>query len=139
MILRPHVVALLVAAPAAALPPIAVAADPPVFRTPSHNIACAVSRSALRCDMRLLGNPAARKPPSCRFDYGHAFGVTRQGARGRRLCVSDAIDVRRAATVPYGRTWRRAGFSCRVRTTGLRCVNPRGHGFALRKGRQRLF
>jgi hypothetical protein len=89
--------------------------------------------------MRVLGNPAPRKPRSCRFDYGHSFGVTRRGARGRRLCVSDAVDVRRAATVRYGDTWRRGGFSCRVRRSGLRCVNSRGHGFALRKGRQRLF
>ena len=128
------VIVLLLAAPAAAQ-----AADPEMFETPSRNIACVVQGSQLRCDMRQLGNAAPRRPASCEFEYGNAFGITRNGSRGRRLCISDAVGGPGTPVVAYGRTWRRGGFTCRVRESGLRCTNSRGHGFELRRGRQRLF
>jgi hypothetical protein len=119
-------------------PPSADAADPTRFRTPSGNIGCMTFESTLRCDMRRLGNARAEKPDSCEFDYGNAFGVTKTGRRGRILCVSDAVGFDHPV-IAYGRTWRRNGFACRVRQSGLRCTNRRGHGFELRIGRQRLF
>ena len=127
------------AATAAMLPASASAADPQMWQTPSGNIACAAFGKQLRCDMRKLGNPAAKQPASCEFDYGKAFGVDRNGKRGKRLCVSDAVGGPGTPTVAYGTTWRRNGFRCRVRKSGVRCTNPGGHGFALRIGRQRLF
>jgi hypothetical protein len=72
-------------------------------------------------------------------DWGHAFSVTRTASRGRRICVTDAVGGPGTPTVAYGRTWRRGGFACSVRSTEIRCANGRGHGFALRIGRQRLF
>lgn len=122
-----------------ALPASAAAADPRMWQTPSGNIACAAFGAQLRCDMRELGNAPARQPASCEGDYGNAFGVGRNASRGRRLCVTDAVGGPGTPTVRYGRTWRRNGFRCRVRETGVRCVNRRGHGFFLRRGLQRLF
>lgn len=124
---------------AAALPATASAADPQMWQSPSGNIACGSFGAQLRCDMRRLGNPAAKQPASCEFDYGRAFGISRNGKRGRRLCVSDAVGGPGTPTVAYGKTWRRGGFRCRVRRSGVRCTNPGGHGFELRIGRQRLF
>jgi hypothetical protein len=117
----------------------ASAADPPMWQTPSHNIACAAFESSLRCDMRRLGTRRPRTPASCDFDFGQAFGVDRSSAKGRRLCVSDAVGGPGTPVVRYGRTWRRDGFTCTVKRSGVRCTNPRGHGFELRIGRQRLF
>jgi hypothetical protein len=122
-----------------AAPASAQAADPQMFETPSRNIACAQFETTLRCDMRQLGNAAPKRPASCEFDYGRAFGVTRAGSKGKRLCVSDAVGGPGTPVVGYGRTWRRGGFVCKVRETGLHCTNKRGHGFELRRGRQRLF
>ena len=122
-----------------AAPASASAADPQMWQTPSGNIACVTFESQLRCDIRVLGNPSPPTPESCEGDYGNAFGVSRRGSRGRRLCVTDAVGGPGTPVVRYGRTWRRNGFRCRVRRSGVRCVNPRGHGFFLRRGLQRLF
>ena len=131
----------LLAATAVALaaPAAAAAADPVMFETPSRNIACIVQGSSLRCDMRELGNAAAPKPDSCEFDYGHAFGITKNGRKGRRLCISDAVGGSGTPVVGYGRTWRRGTFTCTVKRSGVRCKNRGGHGFELRRGLQKLF
>jgi hypothetical protein len=115
------------------------AADPPMFQSPSGNVACALQGSQVRCDMRRVGNALPRRPSRCIGDWGHSFVVTRTGSRGRRICVTDAVGGPDLATIAYGRTWRRGGFACSVRRTGVRCVNGRGHGFSLRIGLQRLF
>jgi hypothetical protein len=117
----------------------ALAADPPMWQSPSGNIACALQGSEVRCDMRRIGVSPPARPSRCFGDFGHAFVVTRTGSRGRRICVTDAVGGPRTPTIAYGRTWRRGGFRCTVRTSEVRCVNGRGHGFALRIGRQRLF
>ena len=114
------------------------ARDPRAFVTPSKNIMCTTHGSELRCDMARTGTPRPPKPESCPADYGHSFGVSRTGNRGKRLCVGDAIGPEHPV-IAYGRTWRRNGFTCRVRRSGLRCTNPKNHGFELRIGRQRLF
>ena len=133
-----RVAAIVTLAAAIAVPATAQAADPVAFKTPSGNISCTTYGNTLRCDMRRLGNARAEKPASCEFDYGNSFGITRNGRRGRILCVSDAIGPDHPV-IDYGRTWRRNGFTCRVRRSGLRCTNRRNHGFDLRIGRQRLF
>ena len=130
---------LIALAVAGAFAPAASAAEPQMWQSPSGNIACAQFGSSLRCDMRELGNPAVKQPASCEFDYGRSFGITKKGTKGRRLCISDAVGGPGTPTVRYGRTWRRNGFTCRVTKADVRCTNAGGHGFELRRGRQRLF
>jgi hypothetical protein len=115
------------------------AADGVRFRSPSGNISCELQGTRLRCDMGTLGTTRPRRPASCIGDWGHAFVISRTGSRGGRICVTDAVGGPGTPTLAYGRTWRRGGLRCTVRTSGLRCVNGRGHGFSLRIGRQRLF
>jgi hypothetical protein len=123
-----------------AFPATAAGADPQMWQTPSGNIACAQFGSSLRCDMRETGTtPPPRPSRNCEGDFGNSFGVARNASRGRRLCVSDAVGGPGTPTVRYGKTWRRGGFKCRVRRSGVRCTNPGGHGFFLRIGLQRLF
>jgi hypothetical protein len=124
---------LVLAAPAGAS-----AADPSAWQSPSGNIGCIYIREQLRCDMRKLGNAAPKRPASCDFDYGNAFGIGRDGVKGVRLCVSDFAGGA-GPKLKYGRTWKRGGFSCRIRESGVRCTNRLKHGFELRLGRQRLF
>ncbi len=117
----------------------AFGADPQMWETPSRNIACAQFGERLRCDMRELGNAAAKQPASCEFDYGKAFGITKNGKKATRLCISDAVGGPGTPVVGYDRTWRRGGFTCRITRANVRCTNKGGHGFELRRGRQRLF
>jgi hypothetical protein len=123
---------------ALALPAGASAADPSAFQSPSGNIGCQYMREQLRCDMRKLGNKTPKRPSSCDFDYGRAFGIGRDGVKGVRLCVSDFAGGA-GLKLKYGRTWKRGGFTCTIRESGVRCRNRLNHGFELRLGRQRLF
>ncbi|HEX8083938.1 MAG TPA: DUF6636 domain-containing protein [Solirubrobacteraceae bacterium] len=122
------------------VPATAAAKDPEQWNSPSGNIRCgSFSRQLLRCDMTELGNPRAPRPESCEFDYGNTFGIRGNGRRGFRMCVSDAIAGPDYPTLKYGTVWRRNGFRCTIRRSGVRCTNRRGHGFSLRRGRQRVF
>jgi uncharacterized protein DUF6636 len=124
---------------ALALPTAARAADPEMWQSPSGNVSCELQGARLRCDMRRIGVTPPSRPASCMGDWGHAFVIGRSGSRGRRLCITDAVGGPGTPTIRYGRVWRRGGFRCSVASSGVRCVNGRGHGFALRIGRQRLF
>lgn len=115
----------------------AVAAPPVHFQTPSHGIACWSDRAVLRCDVQAPLHPPKR-PKSCRFDWGHAFELTRTG-HGRRRCASDTVLDPKAPVLAYGKSKRFGAFTCRSRRTGLRCTNRAKHGFELARERQRLF
>ena len=121
-----------------AVPATASAADPSAFQSPSGNIGCQYQREQLRCDMKKLGNQAPKRPSRCEFDYGRAFGIGVDGVKGVRLCVSDYAGGA-GPKLKYGRTWKRGGFTCTIRESGVRCRNRLNHGFELRLGRQRLF
>jgi hypothetical protein len=108
------------------------------FRTPSKNIYCAwiSAPASLRCDILSGVRPLPPKPRSCDFDWGAGFDLRRTG-RARILCVSDSVVTSSARVLTYGWTWRRGGFTCVSRRTGLRCHNASGRGFFL--SRQRSF
>ena len=120
-------VGLLVLAPAAS-----------AFRSPSGNIGCAMTSQGVRCDIRERSWRPPPKPRSCDVDYGQGLAVDRTG-RGRFVCAGDTtLGVGR--TVAYGTLVRRGRFACRVRTTGVRCLNTRNrHGFALSRQGYRRF
>jgi hypothetical protein len=103
------------------------------FRMPSRNIECAEftdAHATLRCDIRSGLKPLPPKPRSCEFDWGAGYIMGRRG-RAHVSCVSDSVHSPSARVLRYGTTWRRDGFVCRSRTTGLRCRNAAGHGFFL--------
>jgi hypothetical protein len=112
------------------------------FETPSHHIRCgsyrvAGHRGGIRCDLDDATHPAPPRPRSCDFDFGFSFGVRTLG-RGRRLCVSDAVE-RPGHVLAYGAVWRRFGITCRSRRAGLTCRNRAGHGIFVSRDRQRVF
>ena len=108
------------------------------FRSPTGNIGCAMTSQSVRCDIRERSWRPPAKPRSCDVDFGQGVSVDRTG-RGRFVCAGDTtLGVGR--TVGYGALVRRGRFACRVRVSGVRCLNTRNrHGFALSRQGYRLF
>lgn len=108
------------------------------FRSPTGNIGCALSSQGVRCDIQQRSWRPPAKPRSCDVDYGQGLAVERTG-RGRFVCAGDTV-LGIGRTVAYGTLVRRGRFACRVRTSGVRCINTRNrHGFALSRQGYRRF
>jgi hypothetical protein len=114
------------------------------FRTPSGNIGCIYASAepglpaSVRCDIRSLLKPKPAKPRNCHLDYGDSFTLLRTG-RALVTCHGDTALDPHAPVLSYGKVWRRNGFTCASRTTGLRCSNPSGHGFFLSRAHSYRF
>jgi hypothetical protein len=114
------------------------------FRMPSNNIFCAYVASTkpaykyLRCDIESGLKPAPPKKTGHECSYGITveMNVTGKSSYG---CVSDAVYNPKAPKLKYGKTWRRAGFVCKSKKTGLRCSNKSHHGFFLSREHSFLF
>jgi hypothetical protein len=92
----------------------------------------------VRCDVKETDDPPPPRPKSCEFDYGNSFGLTRTG-KGHRNCISDSVNDPHAKVIRYGHSIKRYGIRCRSRKSGLRCTNPRHHGFFLSRAKQTLY
>jgi hypothetical protein len=113
------------------------------FRMPSGNVYCAYEHYSfapkdLRCEIRSGVKPLPPKPSWCDVDWGAGFAM-RQTGLAHILCVGDTIYDPKAKVLAYGRTWTGGGFSCTSQVAGLRCTNPRGHGFFLSRGHSYAF
>jgi hypothetical protein len=112
------------------------------FRMPSNNIGCAYHDStedkpSLRCDI-LQSSDKPAKPKSCDLDYGSAYAMNRRSSV-RTLCHGDTVMNRDAPVLPYGHTKKIGGFTCKSKTSGLRCRNKADHGFFLSRERIDVF
>ncbi len=113
------------------------------FQTPSGNIACAFFAQepdgalSLRCD---IGDVATLdpRPADCDLDWGHAFGLGRQG-QGERLCAGDTISNPSAPILHYGSRIESQGLSCTIAPEGVTCRNKAGGGFSLSRAMQTTF
>src|SRR5262249_54301678 len=122
------IIALLVLAAGGALAESSDAMEPTVYlQSPSHNIACVIVSSGVRCDIRHYSWPVPPKPKSCEFDYGGGLSLNKKG-KGYYNCVSDTV-LGMGKVLPYGRTRSLGRFRCTSKKSGMRCVNRRnGHG-----------
>ena len=109
------------------------------FHTPSKRIYCQYTTELhfLRCDVNYK-TQFTHRPSWCHFGWGQAFGLRPTGG-GQVLCVSDSTYSPTAKVIPYGRTRHYGPFTCTSTRTGLRCQNPRRHGFQLSHSKQTLF
>ena len=112
------------------------------FKTPSGNIHCQIqdfddSLTYLRCDILEIQGRMPPRPRDCEYDWGQAFALDKR--RAQRMCYSDTVMDKGLQTLPYGSTWRGAGFTCVSEPTGLTCSNRIGRGFYLSRASQRLF
>ncbi len=106
------------------------------FRMPSNNIFCAyvVSSSPrakyIRCDI-MSGIKPKLSSKGCR-EGSRGFSVNMNlTGKAKFPCSSDTVFNKRARKLKYGKTWRRGGFTCKSKKTGLRCSNRSKHGFFL--------
>jgi hypothetical protein len=103
----------------------------PSFQMPSKNIGCTLSAGSLRCDILSGLKPTPGEP--CEFDWV-GIVLARDG-RAEPNCGSDTVYDSGAPVLPYGGTWRRAGFACESSVGGLQCTNQAGQGFTLARER----
>jgi hypothetical protein len=110
------------------------------FQTPSKRIHCIYFSppAFLRCDIDTGLRPAPPRPAGCDLEWGQGLQMGRTG-RSRVVCAGDTAKDPGAPVIGYGKTWKRGGFTCTVRRTGLRCTNAAGHGFFLSAERWERF
>ncbi len=123
----------------------AAAQDLQGFQAPSHNIFCLVEQgdsstpTDLRCDLQTQTARSFAYLRGCQEDSGDSFAVTQNGAKGYEVCHGDTVRIDTLQVVPYGQTWRGAGFTCMSAPTGITCSNAGGHGFFVSKASQKVF
>jgi hypothetical protein len=125
----------------------------PGFHSPSGNIRCfavplgGTGAGTLRCEIRQASYGRALQERCMRPDgsgvdwHGFELGPT---SRGRVTCsggilYDEGTQRPSYADLPYGRTWRRAGFTCVSRVTGVTCRNARGHGLFISRASWRAW
>ena len=108
------------------------------FQTPSHNIACVMFKTGVRCDIAQHSWKAPPKPKSCDVDYGNGLSLSTHG-RATFTCAGDTI-LHMGAVLPYGQSKTKGRFRCTSLTSGVRCINrTNGHGFFLSRQVARRF
>ena len=113
------------------------------FRTPSGNIGCVYAtdyghRASLRCDIRSGLKPMPRRPKNCDLDWGDSYEMGVTGPVYVTCHGDTAIDPR-SRVLRYGTTWKKSGFACTSKRSGLRCHNKSGHGFFISRQRSYRF
>lgn len=112
------------------------------FHSPSKNIQCMIATgdyAEARCDVMDMTTKLPVPPADCDLDYGHAFTVALQDAKGGRACVGDTVADPNGTTLNYGDRIDLGGFRCTSEKSGMTCTNPAGHGFTVAKAKQSLF
>jgi hypothetical protein len=109
----------------------------PGIRSPSGNIRCYLGSSAtLHCSIGQASfarrlQARCLRPDGSGVDW-HGFELRRSGA-GVVTCSGGILynpGTQRPSyqLLPYGAIWRRVGFTCTSRTTGITCRSATGHG-----------
>ncbi|WP_157437156.1 DUF6636 domain-containing protein [Actinoplanes subtropicus] len=108
------------------------------FRTPSKNIFCDLSASAVRCDIvRKTWSPPT-KPSTCELDWGNGMYI--QGGKAGFTCTGDTLIGSASQTLEYGHADRSGSVRCTSESAGLTCVDEKtGRGFLLAVARFSLF
>lgn len=112
--------------------------DEAMFRTPSQNIACALTRSEVRCDIvRKTWQPPA-EPADCELDWGNGIAIS--DGEATITCTGDTLLGTSESTLEYGEALRAGTVRCDSQSTSLSCKDEKtGHGFTLASSRYSLF
>jgi hypothetical protein len=119
--------------------------------TPSKSIYCdylyggSKAFRYVRCGIKGKLVPREPKPKGgCQnVDYvGNRMVVGATGKGRTEPCAGDVgpfANPKGSHTVPYGKTWHGGPFSCTASKAGMKCRNPKGHGFYIAHKHWRLF
>jgi hypothetical protein len=119
----------------------------PGFHSPSGNIRCYVTSHTLRCEIKRASYSAdlqarCMRPDGSGVDW-HGFELGSAGKAAVTCSGGVLYDIGRQrpvfANLPYGRTWRRGGFTCTSRVTGVTCRNGGGHGLFISRASWRAW
>jgi hypothetical protein len=110
-----------------------------IFHTPSRNIFCALTKSAVRCDILHKTWRPPPKPADCELDWG--FGLFLERGKAGIICAGDSvIGATPQETLAYGRALRSGDVVCASESSGLTCKDQKtGGGFTLASARYSLF
>jgi hypothetical protein len=114
------------------------------FRMPSNNIFCMYVSSKsprakyLRCDIMSGLRPKPSSKGCIEGERGVSVSMNVKG-KAKYTCASDTVYNPKAKKLKYGKTWRKGGFVCKSKKTGLKCTNRSRHGFFLSRARSRRF
>ena len=112
--------------------------DEAAFRTPSKNIACALTIKSIRCDIIRKNWQPPPKPGDCTLDWG--FSLFIQNGRADFLCAGDSVIGAATTTLAYGNAVRSGDLLCDSEIVALRCIDEKtGHGFTLAVAQYGLF
>jgi hypothetical protein len=108
------------------------------FHTPSKNIYCSLTRSAVRCDIAHRSWQPPAKPADCKLDWGN--GAFIDAGKAGITCTGDTLIGAATENLPYGRGLRSGSVLCTSESAGLTCKDEKsGRGFTLAVARYRVF
>jgi hypothetical protein len=108
------------------------------FRTPSKNIACALTSKSVRCDIVRKNWQPPPKPADCELDWGS--GTFIENGRANFICAGDTVIGAATTTLAYGNALRSGDLMCDSESVALRCLDEKtGHGFSLAVAQYSLF
>ncbi|MFF5293396.1 DUF6636 domain-containing protein [Paractinoplanes globisporus] len=112
--------------------------DEVFFQTPSKNIFCSLTASAVRCDIiRKTWTPPS-KPADCELDWGNGMYI--DDGKAGFTCTGDTLIGSATATLEYGKGYRSGSVQCASESTGLTCKDEKsGRGFTLAVARYGIF
>lgn len=112
--------------------------DEAAFRTPSKNIACALTGKSVRCDIIHKNWQPPPKPADCTLDWG--FGLFIENGQASFICAGDSVIGAATTTLAYGNALRSGDLLCDSESIALRCIDEKtGHGFTLAVAQYGLF
>jgi len=108
------------------------------FHTPSKNIYCSLTRSAVRCDIAHKSWKPPTKPADCTLDWGNGMYI--DAGKAAMTCTGDTLLGSAADNLPYGRGLRSGDVVCSSESAGLTCKDEKsGRGFTLAVARYSIF
>ncbi len=119
-------------------PPPAEEVDEAMFRTPSKNIECALTKTDVRCDIVRKSWTPSPKPADCQLDWGNGLSIS--GGKSTVTCAGDTLIGSSDRTLDYGQALKSGTLRCDSDSSGMTCKDEKtGHGFTLSTARGKLF
>ncbi|MEO6990263.1 MAG: DUF6636 domain-containing protein, partial [Candidatus Baltobacteraceae bacterium] len=101
-------------------------------------IGCGYYLRQMRCDVTGGIVPRPPQPRPCEFGTWAGGYVVQATGFARAICTSDTT-LGATHVLPYGKSRRVPGITCKSERIGVTCANRSGHGFFVSKGASHTF